>query len=293
MKKFSLFLLCAAVASTVSGCRCLFGTVNNEDVLACGLKSDAYWTAIHAAEYLVDLGIGKDKVADFIACKSPAHSVVPAERIGLWRVTALNYAGTDRGKEAIENIRKVAFHPEKIEDRVHAVETLFKLGVKLNADEIKWMKNYCENFEAPDNGRVYAAALLMHSDMKLGVDLMKKFYHKDMERRVMLFCFKYFNDLPEDALLMVKDIRRDPAYDDNMRMIAVSVLLNNKQMDFASASAAAAKLDTDGSEYVRMAVAHKKDAILSACEKLCCFSNAEHRILSAWAKAHIQKEFKK
>ena len=93
--------------------------------------SDEFWVQVHAIEFLVQLGYSEWVDSSFLEWFS-AHDDIPKERIGIWRI-GVNAAKneTDR-KQYLEKIINAYKNPTG-PDRIHAAETLAKLGVSLRS----------------------------------------------------------------------------------------------------------------------------------------------------------------
>ncbi|MEX2512462.1 MAG: sodium:solute symporter [Cyclobacteriaceae bacterium] len=86
------------------------------------------WVKVHAAEYKIGLGYKESVEETFLEEKRKWESQAPY-RIGIWRVLAQFDPAS--AKEYIEKIVK-AFQDRQGSDRVHAAETMAKLGHNLN-----------------------------------------------------------------------------------------------------------------------------------------------------------------
>jgi len=98
------------------------------DVLKNALAQEKAFIRIHAAEALVEAGEGAWVVA---ALQGEADGAPPIVRVGIWRTLGL--AQPDRRAEWVGRLRTVmltAGNP----DRIHAAESLAKLGASLESD---------------------------------------------------------------------------------------------------------------------------------------------------------------
>lgn len=95
------------------------------DVLADGRR----WVKVHAAEYLLALDYREGVQAAFER-ELEHFSEEPQYRIGIWRVLARAADNEEQRNKWTGSIRKVFLNPAAT-DRLHAVETLAKLGYKV------------------------------------------------------------------------------------------------------------------------------------------------------------------
>lgn len=94
-------------------------------ILLDAAASDDFWTAVHAAEYLVELGY-TEQAENVCAEYLISHESTPQQRIGLWRVQyrlELQVAA----KQTLLNKLISAYETADGSDRSHAAETLAKL----------------------------------------------------------------------------------------------------------------------------------------------------------------------
>ncbi len=100
-----------------------------------GLAEGQRWVKVHAAEYLLALDY-REGVQETFQRELADSSQEPQYRIGIWRVLA-RAADNDQQRTAwIETIRQVFLDPTAT-DRLHAVETLAKLGYKVRDDDLQ------------------------------------------------------------------------------------------------------------------------------------------------------------
>jgi HEAT repeat protein len=95
-------------------------------VLAADLARETAFVKVHAAEALIALG-EKSEPRRVFAAELPAANEVRPYRIGVWRVLALSSSSPKERAEWIARLEAVVLD-EATMDRVHAVETLGKLG---------------------------------------------------------------------------------------------------------------------------------------------------------------------
>lgn len=96
------------------------------------LRTQSRWVKVHAAEYLLRLDYPQDVRETFLE-ELDAHESEPQYRVGIWRVLA-RAAFDDRQRgEWVGRIRR-AFADPQGPDRLHAVESLAKLGFRVPMD---------------------------------------------------------------------------------------------------------------------------------------------------------------
>jgi hypothetical protein len=95
-------------------------------VLAADLAKETAFVKVHAAEALIALG-KKDEPRRVFAAELPAANELRPYRIGVWRVLALASSSAKERAEWLARIEAVVLD-EATMDRLHAVETLGKLG---------------------------------------------------------------------------------------------------------------------------------------------------------------------
>lgn len=92
------------------------------------------WVKVHAAEFLLWSGY-PEEVKEIYLAEEKAHGGQPQYRIGIWRVLAQAADDQEEKKRWTDKILE-AFLDESGNDRIHAAETLAKLGISpLNANE--------------------------------------------------------------------------------------------------------------------------------------------------------------
>ncbi len=133
-------------------------------ILTSSLELRSSFLSIHGAEALIRLGRGAEVQSAFLP---QADETEPRYRIGVWRVLA-RCATTDSSRSAyVERIRRVLADPTAV-DRVHALESLAKLGVRLTQDEIGIAHQFAADREA--SGSAYAWWSLLNSDEPMVVE---------------------------------------------------------------------------------------------------------------------------
>ena len=131
------------------------------DVLRNALKQQSRWQKVHAAEYLLALDYPQD-VANVFAQQLEQFSEEAEYRIGIWRVLTRS-THDDRRSKWRQKIVAVFLDPNS-PDRVHAAETLAKLGYKATEQE----KAAFEKAARSENGPLasFALAVLVNSGEK-------------------------------------------------------------------------------------------------------------------------------
>lgn len=91
--------------------------------------SQSFWVKVHAIEFLADLGYHQDAL-QYTDGQLASFDSIPQKRIGFWRCKyRLSRTGNDR-KKWLDKI-KDAYQNTSGPDRIHAAETLAKLGFSL------------------------------------------------------------------------------------------------------------------------------------------------------------------
>lgn len=113
------------------------------DLLMHEMRANHDFVRIHAAEALSENGYGNDVATEL---QPEMDTAGPMYRIGVWRVLVLIAADeTERGA-LVGRIRRVLLDPAA-PDRVHAAETLGKLGVGFREDRPaihEWLKTLAD-----------------------------------------------------------------------------------------------------------------------------------------------------
>lgn len=90
------------------------------------------WVKVHAAEFLLELE-NPNNVRDAFNAELRLYGDMPQYRIGIWRVLARSSENDKSKRQWIDKII-AAFQQPQGKDRIHAAETLAKLGVPLQGD---------------------------------------------------------------------------------------------------------------------------------------------------------------
>lgn len=117
------------------------------------------WVKVHAAEFLLALDYPDGVQATFTR-ELDLHGTEPEYRVGIWRVLARAAMNETQRVQWIDKIHDVFADPAA-PDRLHAAETLAKLGYKATEDEVGVLQR------ATERGRTklapYAAWILANS----------------------------------------------------------------------------------------------------------------------------------
>ena len=95
-------------------------------ILKEGSSCNDFWIAVHAIEYLAELGYKKE-AESYIENELRPFAEVPEKRIGLWRAK-YKVATTESSRVLCLNKIRDAYLDKEGQDRIHAAETLAKLG---------------------------------------------------------------------------------------------------------------------------------------------------------------------
>lgn len=134
-------------------------------VLRDGLRDQSRWVKVHAAEFLLDLSRAEGVRAAFEQ-ELTRHEIDVPYRIGIWRVLARSGATPNARRTYIRRIIEAAIDPDG-GDRVHATETLAKLGVALNTTDARAIAAWAE--EAPPAEAAFAHWAATRSNDRAGV----------------------------------------------------------------------------------------------------------------------------
>lgn len=210
------------------------GAENQAQILVRALKHPRFWSQIHAAEYLIELQLAPAAVQDFLQ-RQQALEQVPIQRIGIWRVKALqarqyqDQAGYDK---LIAQLKAAAFAPETPGDRIHAVETLFKLQYKCSAVEQKLLRKFISRSDSPAALQIYAAALLGLVDdqafFKLN-ELLEQHQNHKVYSSVLLYVLGQYRELPPELLAQLQKLRYKFPKAEH-RTTAAVILLAHRQL---------------------------------------------------------------
>jgi len=99
------------------------------DTLVQTVNDSDRWVGIHAAEMLLDLGYAEG-IHEYFLDRLRLYADTPQYRIGIWRVLAQVAGSEDEKKNWVDQIIRV-YSDTAQTDRLHAAESLAKLGVPL------------------------------------------------------------------------------------------------------------------------------------------------------------------
>lgn len=184
-------------------------------VLTEALQSKHFWSAVHAAEYLVELNEAPQALESFFQ-QQQSNSTLPVKRIGIWRVAALQAqsAGLETDlQHIIRQLRSAAFstEAEPPPDQINALETLFKLRCLCSKAEQLQLKNALNNAHLPIGRRIYSAALLALSQVE-GFEHLSKILHQYQDdpvwSGVLLYILQQYPVLPDFLLRELTGLAR-------------------------------------------------------------------------------------
>ncbi len=127
------------------------------ETLQTSLTHDTDWVRVHAAEFMVALGVNPEKVCELFVSQAATHGDQAPYRIGVWRVLAIGDFDDLRRSAWLDKIRQ-AFLDSAGPDRLHAVETLGKLGYQPTVGERAALQDYIR--ERPSSEAVMAQWVL-------------------------------------------------------------------------------------------------------------------------------------
>jgi SSS family solute:Na+ symporter len=149
------------------------------------LENEQRWVKVHAAEFLLELDY-PDGVETAFLKELEAFGEEPEYRIGIWRVLAkATYAPKQRSRW-IAQIRDVFLDPDA-PDRLHAAETLAKLGYRIRettaSAEARTEREAFERAAAGADGMaVFARWMLVGSDPARGDSSLRELLASDDAR---------------------------------------------------------------------------------------------------------------
>ena len=106
------------------------------------LETAERWVKVHAAEGLLQIGYPQG-VEEAFRKELAEYGEESEYRVGIWRVMARNEAVPANKKEWVDRIKTV-FLDASSPDRIHAVETLGKLGCELDEEELEQVKAFTD-----------------------------------------------------------------------------------------------------------------------------------------------------
>ena len=128
------------------------------------LDQEQRWIKVHAAEFLLALDYPQGVKEAFLNERT-AHESEPKYRIGIWRVLARTSFDEKHSAQWSDKIRRVFLDPSA-PDRLHALESLAKLGCKVREEEAHLVEEAAKMENSPM--APYAAWMLLNSGRKQG-----------------------------------------------------------------------------------------------------------------------------
>lgn len=141
------------------------------EVMRRGLQQQERWVKVHAAEYLLALDYPQGVLEEFHE-ELRKHGDEPHYRIGIWRVFARGTMQRKRRETWITKIREVALDG-KAADRLFAMETLGKLGVRVDEEQLGPIGDAAEETDKAIG--VYAQWVLVNSGNDEGAERLAEF----------------------------------------------------------------------------------------------------------------------
>ena len=265
---FALWALCASEA----------------ELLVKALEQPKFWSAVHAAEYLIELRQGREAVEAFMK-KQKAAEGVPVNRVGVWRVQAQHFRASERQAEysgVIAKLKGVAFAEPAAPDQTHALETLFKLKEPPTEEEQRRLMKMRSAKDAPALLQIYATALLALSKQDEAASFSSLFAKHSEEQLycgVLLYVLQAYQPLPDDLLKSIDAFQRNTK-SSYQRAAALRILLKNKKLSFAQIG----ELEPTG-EYLKLLLEHapQSEACKNVIRQLAASDNLESQLLAAYA----------
>lgn len=256
-----------------------------KQLLVKALDHPSFWSAVHAAEYLIELKSAPQAVAKFIQQRQSETSD-PVKQVGVWRVKALYARSQNNHVEYLHTVKllkQTAFAPGERPGKIHSLETLFKLKVKCTAaEQVLLQKNCAENPGNPGL-KIYSAALLAHSDQgafKLLADHLKQYRFDKVYCTVLLYVCGQYPELPEKIVATLNSIYHNSKAADR-RIAAAGILLKHQKI---SLDAVKTLPEKPGIGYLRILndFAPDSTAFKKISVQMLKSNNIEHQILAAY-----------
>ena len=139
----------------------------------------------------------------------------------------------DEYERTLTLIRSIAFADENPTDRIHAVETLFKLRYFCNEEEQRRLRHFCGDEECPALLKIYSAALLAWSSPEEGAGNLTRLFRQYRDdascRLVMLVVLQNFRRLPDELLKEIAEVQSNAKYAAS-RVAASRILLRHRRL---------------------------------------------------------------
>ena len=207
------------------------------ETLKAALEQPRFWSAVHAAEYLVELGLAQDSVRSFLSDQETSVAE-PMKRIGIWRVKAQLYRAERNQKEyerIISSLKWIAFAEKKVPDQTHALETLFKLRYLCSLAEQAQLGKICDDTKSQPLLRIYSRALLalVKPEALSGfVGLFQAYKDEEPYGTALLYVLQAYTSIPEKLANALKAYLR-ASKSDAKCVSAARVLLRCGQLQFS------------------------------------------------------------
>ena len=237
-------IFAVAATTVLSGC-CMFGPKTPEASLHKGLKSEGFWTRVHAAEHMIDVDLDKKLIEELFLADEKANPEETYCRVGRHRVLIRLGNNVD---ERMKRLHEIAFN-ENSEDRIHAVETLGKLGWTATGEDEKVLIAIRSDKSLDDGLRYFSAWVDDTKDIEREtfltsgcIDSVKP--HFNAIRGVNGLRFMKEISL-EQTYIILQMVANNESYSSSLRLVAVELLLRDKKMNFDEALNLYAKLKKD------------------------------------------------
>lgn len=207
------------------------------ETLKAALEQPRFWSAVHAAEYLTELGLAQDSVRSFIS-RHETCEAEPVKRIGIWRVKAQLFLAEGKQEEydkMICSLKGIAFAEKEGPDQIHALETLFKLRYRCNLAEQVKLGKICDDTKSPSLLHIYSRALLAlvkPDALTRFAGLFQAYKDKEPDCTALLYVLQAYPSISEELALALKAFLRD-SKSDAKRVSAVRILLKCGQLQFS------------------------------------------------------------
>lgn len=258
-----------------------------------GLEHENFWTQIHAAEYMIDCNSHDIHLQRWQDNAEKCFDTTPVKRIGVWRVKALDARSSGKDKEfqqVIGKLKKVAFAVSS-PDRIHALETLFKLKIVLHPEEAARLKSEIQDEKASSAFRIYGAGLLSLSDTSTGQKILLEEFTaaavSSSEKFLTVFIWKNSQFLSDTVLAVIQAALDSNQYDQGMQIAMLGIMLQHHRISSENLFLLTDKFQSDGSELLRLAVKYAPEKTSEFIKQCAASNDIELRMLAAWAEIKI------
>lgn len=232
--KMTATIFSVAAAALLSGC-CMICPPTPQEALHEGLKSEGFWTRVHAAEHMIDVGLDKKEIEALFLADEKANPEETFCRVGRHRVLIRLGNNVD---DRMKQLHEIAFNPDS-EDRIHAVETLGKLGWTATGEDEKTLIAIRNDRNADDGLRYFSAWIDDTKDMERELFLSSgcidsKKPHYNAIRGVHGIRFMKQITL-EQTYVILQMVTNNESYSNSLRLTAAEILLRDKKMTFDDA----------------------------------------------------------